>query len=267
MRFSLIAVVVALTAPMFVSACKGPVESCGSQSDCCSNWKCVYDGPHEWHVTTFFSWSTKLESEKLSEQVTIAVGVTMNVKKVATRLKGIISLPARSRVVLFIEQVLDWIGYKGQFMRKTRICLEERWLVVTSNFVNVRKIWSCDEKDGPTVSGPSHPTCCCGSVRSSRVPSLSDFSHIFTPAQSSLSVPESHLKVTGDVSARDADSLYWFVSPYVMPVLPTGGNSEVLVKNKSESKQTSVTFNIHKQTIFGSGTALVPDRDFLLFIP
>ncbi|KAG2054364.1 hypothetical protein BDR06DRAFT_955341 [Suillus hirtellus] len=45
MRFPLIAVVVTLTAPMFVSACKGPVESCGSQSDCCSNWKYVYDGP------------------------------------------------------------------------------------------------------------------------------------------------------------------------------------------------------------------------------
>ncbi|KAG2054365.1 hypothetical protein BDR06DRAFT_955344 [Suillus hirtellus] len=46
MQFSLLAiVVVALTAPMFVSACGNAGDTCVTQRDCCPQWDCEFDGP------------------------------------------------------------------------------------------------------------------------------------------------------------------------------------------------------------------------------
>ncbi|KAG1896121.1 uncharacterized protein F5891DRAFT_1055220, partial [Suillus fuscotomentosus] len=45
MRLSLLAVVVALTASMFVSACKTENQICTSRLDCCDSMLCVHTQP------------------------------------------------------------------------------------------------------------------------------------------------------------------------------------------------------------------------------
>ncbi|KAG1817821.1 hypothetical protein EV424DRAFT_1556719 [Suillus variegatus] len=73
MRFSLLAIVVALTAPMFILASHKVIAAVSGSV--------ILMGPrqHEWHVTTFCSWSTKFERR---EEATIAVCVTMKLNNI-----------------------------------------------------------------------------------------------------------------------------------------------------------------------------------------
>ncbi|KAG1891568.1 uncharacterized protein F5891DRAFT_1070231 [Suillus fuscotomentosus] len=86
MRFSFLAVAISLTASMIVSACGTQYSGCKTDANCCPHYQCTNsavsmsreDGSArsvevEPGARVSFSWSTKLEFERLSKRAIIAV--------------------------------------------------------------------------------------------------------------------------------------------------------------------------------------------------
>ncbi|KAG2051989.1 hypothetical protein BDR06DRAFT_973375 [Suillus hirtellus] len=76
MRCSLLAVVVVLTASMFVNACSGEAEPCETNAECC-NYNCADDGPERHVATSLLVATSELESERLSKRAINAVDVIL----------------------------------------------------------------------------------------------------------------------------------------------------------------------------------------------